>query len=311
MTIPDFSEGAAWIEGRYMPVGEARIPILDRGFIRSDATYDVTHVWKGWVFRLDDHLDRFERNIAALRMKLPVTRAELREILLGCVSLSGLRDAFLQMTLTRGMTPKGSRDPRTAQNRLYVFAIPFIWIADAAKQEEGLNLHVSAIERIPPASVDPRIKNFHWLDLTLGLFEAYDAGCDIPLLCDGAGNVTEGPGFNVFVLSKGRLLTPGEGVFDGMSRRTVLELARETNLATAETTVAADLMRSADEVFLTSTAGGIMPVTHIDGKPVGDGRPGPVTTRLRDIYWTRKAEGWLGTPVDYGSAQSLAGAKDR
>lgn len=300
MTIEsDFPEGTAWIEGRYVSIAEARIPILDRGFTRSDATYDVTHVWKGYVFRLEDHLDRFERNIAALRMKLPVTRADLRVILLECIRRSGLRDAFVQMTLTRGLTPRGSRDPRTAENRLYVFAIPFNWIADPAKQEQGLNLHISAIERIPPASVDPTIKNFHWLDLTLGLLEAFDAGCDIEVLCDGDGNVTEGPGFNIFVLSKGQLLTPREGVFNGMTRRTVLELASATNLAATETAVPAELLRGADEVFLTSTAGGILPVTRIDGRPVGDGRPGPVTLRLRQIYWAKKEQGWLGTAVDY------------
>lgn len=296
---PDFSAGAAWIEGRFVPIAEARIPILDRGFTRSDATYDVTHVWKGYVFRLEDHIDRFERNIAALRMKLPCGREELRRILIECVRITGLRDAFLQMTLTRGLTPRGSRDPREAENRLYVFAIPFVWIADRQKQEEGLNLHISAIERIPSTSLDPRTKNFHWLDLTLGLFEAYDRGCDIEVLTDRNGDVTEGPGFNIFVLADGRLLTPSEGVFDGMTRRTVLELAGETNVRAEETTVAADLVRRAEEVFLTSTAGGIMPVTAIDGKRVGDGRPGPLTRRLQELYWSKKEKGWLGTPIDY------------
>lgn len=301
---PDFSQGAAWIDGRYVPVAEARIPILDRGFTRSDATYDVTHVWKGYMFRLDDHLDRFERNMAALRLKLPVTRAELKQILIECVRLSGLREAFVQMTCTRGLSPKGSRDPREAVNRLYVFAIPFVWIADETKQAEGLNLHISGRERIPPSSVDPRTKNFHWIDLTLGLFEAYDAGCDIEVLSDRDGNVTEGPGFNIFVLRNGRLMTPREGVFDGMTRRTVIELARETNLEVDETTVPADAVRGADEVFLSSTAGGIMPVTRIDGEPVGDGQPGPVTLRLKQLYWRKKEEGWHGTRIDYGDSRA-------
>lgn len=296
---PDFSAGAAWIEGRFVPIGEARIPILDRGFTRSDATYDVTHVWKGFVFRLDDHLDRFERNIAALRLKLPCSREELRRILIECVRITGLRDAFLQMTCTRGLTPRGSRDPRQAENRLYVFAIPFVWIADREKQEQGLHLHISGIERIPSTSLDPRTKNFHWLDLTMGLFEAFDAGCDIEVLSDRDGNVTEGPGFNIFVLADGRLLTPKEGVFDGMTRRTVLELAGETNVRAQEAIVPADLLRRAAEVFLTSTAGGIMPVTAIDGEKVGDGRPGPLTRRLQELYWSKKEKGWLGTPIDY------------
>ena len=296
---PDFSQGTAWIDGEFVPVSEARIPLLDRGFTRSDATYDVTHVWKGWMFRLDDHLDRFERNMKALRLKLPVSRQRLTEILIECVRLSGLRDAFVQMTCTRGLAPKGSRDPREAENRLYVFAIPFVWIADRAKQTEGINLHISAIERIPPTSVDPRTKNFHWMDLTMGLLEAYDAGCDIEVLSDRDGNVTEGPGFNIFVVAKGRLMTPAEGVFDGMTRRTVIELAEETNLNPQEVAVPADVVRGADEVFLSSTAGGIMPVTRIDGKSVGDGNPGPLTQRLQHLYWARKEEGWLGTRIDY------------
>lgn len=301
---PDFSQGAAWIDGAFVPIGEARIPILDRGFTRSDATYDVTHVWKGYMFRLDDHLDRFERNMAALRLKLPVTRAELKAILVECVRLSGLRDAFVQMTCTRGLSPKGSRDPREAVNRLYVFAIPFVWIADAAKQAEGLNLHISGRERIPPTSVDPRTKNFHWIDLTLGLLDAYDAGCDIEVLSDRDGNVTEGPGFNIFVVKGGRLMTPREGVFDGMTRRTVIDLARETNLDVDETIVPAAMVRGADEVFLSSTAGGIMPVTRIDGEAVGGGQPGPVTLRLRQLYWKKKEEGWHGTPIDYGDSRA-------
>jgi branched-chain amino acid aminotransferase len=294
-----FAAGCAHVDGAFVPVGEARIPLLDRGFTRSDATYDVTHVWKGYVFRLDDYLDRFERNVAALRMTLPIPRDEVRSVLIECVRRSGLRDAFVQMTCTRGIPPGGSRDPRDCTNRFYAFAIPFVWIATPERQEAGLNLHVSPRRRIPPDSVDPRTKNFHWLDLTMGLFDAFDAGCDIDVLGDGAGNLTEGPGFNIFVLHGGRLRTPSEGVFDGMIRRTVLEMCREANLDVAETVVPAADLAGADEVFLTSTAGGIIPVTRIEGRPVGDGRPGPLTQRLRRSFWERKEAGWLGEEIDY------------
>lgn len=295
-----FADGVAFIDGEYVPISQARIPILDRGVTRSDATYDVTHVWKGYIFRLEDYLDRFERNCAKLRFNLPVSRDEIRQSLLECVRLSGLRDAYVQMTCTRGMPVKGSRDPRQAQNRFYAFAIPFVWIATPEQQEAGYNMHVSSINRIAPESVDPTAKNFHWLDLTMGLFEAFDAGCDIEVLGDGKGNVTEGPGFNIFVLSGGRLATPASGVFDGMTRRTVIELCAETNLSIAEAEVSVATLRTADEVFITSTAGGIMPITHLNGVAVGDGMPGPLTKRLQQLFWTRKEAGWLGTPVDYG-----------
>ena len=108
-----FAAGCAHVDGEFVPVAEARIPLLDRGFTRSDATYDVTHVWKGYIFRLDDYLDRFERNVAALRMTLPLPRAEVRSVLIECVRRSGLRDAFVQMTCTRGIPPGGSRDPQS------------------------------------------------------------------------------------------------------------------------------------------------------------------------------------------------------
>ena len=299
MTDPRFAEGTAFIDGEYVPVREARIPILDYGFLRSDATYDVAHVWKGYVFRLADHLDRFERNVAALRMRLPLSRDAVRGVLMECVRRSGLRDAFVHMTCTRGLPARGSRDPRKCENRFYAFAIPFVWIASEEQRARGLHLHISSIQRIPRASVDPTVKNFHWIDLTRGLFEAYDRGAEVEVLVDGEGNVTEGPGFNLFVAAGGRLATPAAGVLDGMTRRTVFDLCRDINLGVDAENIPVERVRRGDEVFITSTAGGIMPVTKIDGVPLGDGKPGPLTKQLHDLYWSRKAAGWLGTAIDY------------
>ena len=299
MTDPRFAEGTAFIDGEYVPVREARIPILDYGFLRSDATYDVAHVWKGYMFRLADHLDRFERNVAALRMRLPLSRDAVRGVLMECVRRSGLRDAFVHMTCTRGLPARGSRDPRKCENRFYAFAIPFVWIAGEEQRARGLHLHISSIQRIPRASVDPTVKNFHWIDLTRGLFEAYDSGAEVEVLVDGEGNVTEGPGFNLFVAAGGRLATPAAGVLDGMTRRTVFDLCRDINLGVDAENIPVERVRRGDEVFITSTAGGIMPVTKIDGVPLGDGKPGPLTKQLHDLYWSRKAAGWLGTAIDY------------
>jgi branched-chain amino acid aminotransferase len=310
VTDPKFAEGTAFIDGEYVPVREARIPILDYGFLRSDATYDVAHVWKGYMFRLADHLDRFERNIAALRMKLPLSRDAVRGVLMECVRRSALRDAFVHMTCTRGLPAPGSRDPRKCQNRFYAFAIPFVWIASEEQRAKGLHLHISDIQRIPRASVDPTVKNFHWIDLTRGLLEAYDSGAEVEVLVDGEGNVTEGPGFNLFVAAGGRLTTPAAGVLDGMTRRTVFDLCRDISLGVDAENVPVDRVRRGDEVFITSTAGGIMPVTRIDGVPVGNGKPGPLTTRLHDLYWSRKAAGWLGTAIDYDEpARGVAASK--
>src|SRR5919199_6695524 len=253
-----YAEGAAFVDGQFVPVSEARIPILDWGFLRSDATYDVAHVWRGSFFRLEDHLDRFERGMAKLRMSPPYDRAGIREILIECVRLSGLRDAYVEVICTRGVPPPGSRDPRECQNNLFAFAVPFVWIADPERQERGLHATISRVQRIGPESVDPTVKNYHWLDLELGLYEAYERGGETVILVDRADNVVEGPGFNVFTGKGARGATPRRGVLEGITRKTAIELAAGRGLPLEAREVQAEEVRRADEVFLTSTAGGVI-----------------------------------------------------
>lgn len=296
---PDFSEGAAYIDGAYVPLVQACIPILDRGFVRSDATYDVVHVWNGRFFRLEDYIDRFYRSMAGLRMSLQQSRDELTDILHECVALAGLRDAYVQMTCTRGIPPRGTRDPRLCRNRLYVFAQPFVWIANEEQRRDGLAMVVSPVQRIPPEAVDPRIKNFHWLDLTMGIFDAYDRDALVSVLVDRDGNVTEGAGFNLFSVRNGVLATPDRGVFEGMTRRTMIELAGELQMPVQVRPLPAGELSGADELFITSTAGGVMPVTRLNGAPVGAGVPGPVTRRLNELYWDLHERDSHTVPVRY------------
>src|SRR5699024_775661 len=120
--------GIAFIDGQFVPISEARIPLLDWGFLHSDATYDVAHVWRGSFFRLDDHIRRFAEGMQRLQMSPPQDLTEIRAILHECVRRSGLRDAYVEMICTRGQPAPGSLDPRSCANRFYAFAIPFIWI---------------------------------------------------------------------------------------------------------------------------------------------------------------------------------------
>ncbi len=297
---PEFADGVAFIDGEYVPIGEAKIPILDWGFVHSDVTYDVVHVWNGRFFRLDHHLDRFERSVAGLRMTLPHTRAEIVDILMALMRRSGLREAYVEMFCTRGMAPTGSRDPRDCQNRFVAFTIPFVWIANAEIRRRGVHLHISKIPRIPPESVDPTIKNFHWGDMVRALFDSYEQGCDMPALVDLQGNIAEGPGFNVFAVAQGTVTTPTGTCLEGITRQTALDLLAELNVETVQGPLSPDALRAADEVFITSTAGGIIAVTRIDHQPVSDGEIGPLSSRLRDLYWQRHEDGWDGTEIDYG-----------
>ncbi len=297
-TIPEaihssLMQGCAFIDAQYVAPDDAKISIFDWGFLHSDATYDVAHVWQGRFFRLDDHLDRFEASLAALRLDPGLSRARMREVMHECVRRAGLRDAYVELLCTRGRPAPGSRDPRTCVNNFMAFAIPFVWIADPEKQKRGIDLVVGTPQRIPPASVDPRIKNYHWMDFVMGLFEAYERGGETVVLTDGQGHVTEGPGFNVFAVlaapgAPPRVVTPAAGVLEGISRRTVIELARAAGFGVERRLLAVDELRRADEIFLSSTGGGVIPIATLDGVAVGGrkrGDFGPVSALLQQRYW--------------------------
>lgn len=294
-----YPQGVSFLDGQFVPMSEAKISVLDYGFLHSDATYDTVHVWEGRFFRLDLHLERFFSGLEKLRMTIPFDREDVRQILHDCVALSGHRAAYVEMLCTRGASPTFSRDPRDAVNRFMAFSVPFGSVANPEQMRRGLRLVISDRVRIPPASVDPAIKNYHWLDLVGGLYDAYDRGGETALLLDFDGNVAEGPGFNVFAVKDNGLATPALGVLSGITRRSVFDLCRETGLSCEARAVSVPELRDADEVFVTSTAGGIMPVTTIDGMKVGDGEVGPVTIRLKDLYWLKHHDPDWSTPVRY------------
>ena len=299
MPTPDFTQGCAFVRGQYLPIAQASIPITDWGFLRSDATYDVVTVWEGAFFRLDAHLQRFRRSCQRWRLDPGLTDEQVAEVLAQCVRLSGLRASYVEMICTRGQPPWGSRDPRLAINQFYAFAVPFVWIANAQQREQGLHVLISDVQRIPAASVDPSAKNYHWNDLTMGLLGALDAGADTVLLVDGQGNVVEGPGFNVFCVSGGALVTPDQGMLEGISRRTVIEIAQSLGLEVQLRTLPADELRGAQEVLLSTSGGGVLPVTRVDQQAIGNGQPGPITRQLVQTYWAWHADPAYSRAIDY------------
>ena len=300
MAKNQFADGCAFIEGNYFPIAEARIPIIDAGFNRSDLTYDVVAVWNGRFFRLDDHLRRFQKGFQRLRLNPKQSLEEMRTILFECVRRSGLRQAYVEMILSRGIDEDGSRDPRRFSNRFYAFAIPYLWIAKPEMQAAGIHLVIAEKTiRIPSNAVDPTVKNFHWGDLVRGIYEAYDRGGFTVVLPDAEGNITEGPGFNIFVYYENQLLTPASGVLEGITRQTVVDLAEEQGIPARLTMFNAGVLKNAAEVFLTSTAGGVMPVTTLNGKSIGDGKPGKVTSLIQKRYWEAHDEDRWTTAVDY------------
>lgn len=292
------TKGIAFIGGQYVNADEAKISVFDLGFSRSDVVYDVVSTWKGYFFRLDDHINRFLNSCSGMRIACPYAKAEIKEILAECTDRAGLEDAYVEVLTTRGrFTVPGSRDLRQTRPTFIAYAVPYIWIASPNKQAEGLHLFVASTARIPDACVDARYKNFHWGDLTQGQLQAIDAGADVAVLCGMSGFLSEGPGFNLFWAKDGKLFSPGTNVLEGITRKTVLDLAQEIGVLVETGDYATQALSSADEAFICSTAGGIMPVTQIGDTVLGDGRPGSLSAQLRALYWNKREAGWLGTRV--------------
>jgi branched-subunit amino acid aminotransferase/4-amino-4-deoxychorismate lyase len=298
-----FARGIAWVQGECMPIHEARIPLLDQGFLHADLTYDVPAIWNGRFFRLDDHLDRLWQSMAKVRLNCPLDRATLRSTLVDMARTSGIRDAYVMIIVTRGLrfvrqlAVEGTLD--TAVGNLYMYIVPYVWVMPLQMQRRGGSAIVTrTVRRIPPGAIDPTVKNFQWGDFIRGVFEANDRGAVYPLLPDGDGNLTEGSGFNVVVVKHGAMRSPARGVLEGVTRRTVQELAHTRGLKfTLEDVPVADLYHC-DELFLVTTAGGVMPITTLDGQPVGNGQVGPVTAGIWSAYWAAHEDDAYSFSID-------------
>lgn len=301
------ARGIAYVEGKLVPLHEARIPLLDQGFVRGDLTYDVPAVWDGRFFRLDDHLDRLEASCQKMRLRLPLSKPAIRKLLIEMVRRTGIRDVFVELIVTRGLQRISIRpsDPSAeelqSRNHLYMWVMPYVWLMDPPVQESGRGTAVvtRTVRRTPPGAFDPTIKNLQWGDLNAGIMEARDRGAQYPLLTDGDGNLTEGAGYNVCIIHAAVLSTPDRGVLEGVTRNAVMEIARKAGLEVRLEVVPIASVYRADEIFVCSTAGGIMPITRLDGRVVGDGKVGKWTGRIWDAYWESHYDPSVSFAVDY------------
>ncbi|KAJ5975583.1 hypothetical protein N7481_009290 [Penicillium waksmanii] len=305
-----FAKGIAWVEGQLVPFDQARIPLRDQGFMHGDLTYDVPSIWDGRFFRLDDHLARLDASCHKMRMQLPLSKEDIKSTLEEMVAKSGIKDAFVELIVTRGLVGvRGSKAEDIMKQNLYMFILPYVWVMEPEIQYNGGSAIIArTVRRTPVGSFDPTIKNLQWGDLTRGLFEASDRGADYPFLTDGDGHLTEGSGFNIVLVKNGILYTPQRGVLEGVTRKSVIDVARANSIEVRVEFVPTESVYQCDELFMCTTAGGIMPITSLDGKPVGNGQVGPLTKRIWDGYWAMHydpAYSYALTYTDSGRTQRL------
>jgi branched-chain amino acid aminotransferase len=274
------------VDGHICLPEDAKISVFDRGFLYGDSVYETIGTVRGRLFALSDHLDRLERSAQRLALRIP-PRAQIEQAILDTVAAAGNAESRVRVIVTRG-AGKMDLDPAFAgEPRLVVIAGP-LGGPTREMYEQGVAVAIVSVTRNLPGAIDPAIKSGNYLNNVLALSEARrQPGVHEAILLAAGGSVAEGASSNVFLVKAGEILTPAlsVGILDGVTRGKVIKLAREAGIPCREVEfMGPDELRAADEVFLTSAARGVLPATAVDGKPVGDGKPGPVTRRMLAAY---------------------------
>lgn len=289
------TERIIYVNGEFVPENEARISVLDHAVLYGDGVFETAVAWDGRVFKLDAHVDRFYRSMAAIAMDAPFQREELKALVLESIRRNGLAKskAYVKWIATRGSNGTPLMDPTGCVANLIILTQPYIDRGGAG----GLKVKTTAIRRPPGHVLDAHIKSLNYLNLVLAKIEAKAAGADQALMLDVHGHICEAPGFNVFLVKGRALRTPAHDILVGITRETVIEIAPQLEYSVEEGVLELYDAYTADEIFLSSTAGGLLPVIELDGRRIGGGRPGPVFQSLLDGYRSALSSERWGTPI--------------
>jgi branched-chain amino acid aminotransferase len=270
-----------WMDGAWVDRSVARVSVYDHGLLYGDGVFEGIRAYNGRVFRLAPHLDRLYDSARAIALTIPMARDQLTGLIEEGVAKAGLQEAYIRPLVTRGGGDLGI-DPRKCRGATVLVIIDSITMWSADRYENGLNV-ITAGTPIPHReSLCPRIKSLNYLPHVLAKLEANNAGADDAIMLDSSGHVCEGTGMNVWAVKKGVLRTPPPhaGILLGVTRGVIFELAAAAGYAAREDMMNRFDLYTADEVFLCGTGAEIAPVRQMDGRPIGDGKPGPVT---RDV----------------------------
>jgi branched-chain amino acid aminotransferase len=270
-----------WIDGRIADGADASVPVTDHGFLYGDGVFESFRVEHGRIFRLAEHLARLETSARAIALELPKTRGEIAEAVLRTVRALGRQEAYVRLVVSRGDGPLGINPLQCTRPRIVCIAGEIRMFPDD-KLARGLDLLTATVRRPAGDALDPRVKSLNYLNNVLATGEARMRGGDDALVLNAQGAVVEASAANVFVVAGRRCATPpaSDGALEGIVRGAVLELARDLGLDAQERRLGRVDFFAADEAFLTGTGAGIVAVRSLDGRPIGEGRRGPVTERI-------------------------------
>ncbi len=274
-----------YIDGEWLPKEAAKVSVFDHGLLYGDGVFEGIRVYNRRIFRLDAHLDRLYASAQALALAVPLERAAMRGAVEETVRRNRQEDGYIRLVVTRGAGDLGI-DPRTCPRSTVIIIVTDIRVYPRELYAGGVKVITSATRQVSHEAFDPRVKSLNYLKNILAKIDAQRAGAHEAIMLNAAGFIAECTADNLFVVRRGRLLTPSpqDGALEGVTRGAVLELAVQASIETGEAHLTRYDVYTADECFLTGTGAEVMPVAELDGRPVADGKAGPMTRRLTEAF---------------------------
>ena len=290
-------EQVVYVDGKFYPASDAKVSVFDHGLLYGDGVFEGIRAYNKRVFKLERHMERMYQSAKAIDLKIPHTRVEFIELILQTCRRNNTVDGYIRPIVTRGPGDLGL-DPRKCKRgpSVIIIAQPSIALYPKEKYEQGLKLVTSSYRRVPPQSLSPSIKSLNYLNQIMARVEANQYGADEALLLDTQGYVSEASADNFFIVQNHSVMTPPTSTnLPGVTRETALELAEKLGIRAVERPFTLYDVWAASEAFITGTAAEIGPVVELDGRVIGDGRPGKITKQLMKAF--RELVTTTGTPI--------------
>lgn len=273
-----------YFNGKMVEKDEARISVFDHGFLYGDGAFEGIRAYSNVVFRLREHIVRLYETCHTMMIDIGLTQDEMIQAVVATIKANGLSDAYIRLVVTRGDGDLGL-DPRKCKGRPNIIIIADkIVLYPEELYKSGLQIVTVPTVRNHPEAINPQLKSLNYLNNILAKIEANNAGVPEAIMLDGSGYVAECTGDNIFMVKDGELKTPIQGRLRGITRDAVMQLAGKSGLKVMETFITRHELYNAEEVFLTGTAAELIPVVKIDGRAIGNGKPGVTTLKLLDLF---------------------------
>jgi branched-chain amino acid aminotransferase len=274
-----------YINGKYFAKDDAKISVYDHGLLYGDGVFEGMRIYSGKVFRLREHLVRLFESALSIRLVIPLSIEQLTKDVNETVAKNGLEDGYIRLVVTRGSGSLGL-DPNRCSNPQIIIIVDSISLYPVEMYENGLELVTASTIRNHPAALSPRIKSLNYLNNIMAKVEGLKAGCVEAVMLNHKGEVAECTGDNIFIVKHGKLLTPPieAGILEGITRNAVLELAGELGIEALQIPLTRHDIYVADECFLTGSAAEVIAAVKLDNRPIGSGKPGPITKRLNEAF---------------------------